>query len=626
MEKTLKNISEIMKNDLKSAFQNPIVVIVLVALIIIPSLYALINIEACWDPYQRTDDIDFAIANLDNGSQYDGEKIEAGSELVNELKNNSDFNWKFVSEKDLRQGVDNGTYYAGIIIPKNFSQKVVSITSDNPESAKLIYIVNIKENPVANKLTDSGAKAVYNNMNAKIVEFINIAAYGKLGDLQSSLSSGSMQLSSGASQLSSGAHDVSNGANKVSSGASNLANAKNQVNSGANDVQNGASQIKSGSNNINKGASDLSNAAGQVSSGSKKVQDSASQIQSSIDPSKLPDGPVKNVVEGSVKLANSSSKIASGSNSVAQGSVKLANNSAKLANGASDVAGGASKLANGAVDLADGSGKLAEGSLSLAAGSQLLANSAASALFSASSSLAIASDSLSDVTGIDKDKVGDYFYSPVELEKEELYPVDNYGSQVAPFYIVLSMWIGAVITGAMIKVGSSHETKYKPIEVYFGKLALFIIMSILQALITLSSAFILGITVENPALFIFSGVLISVIFMTIVYSFLSALGTVGEGVAVILLVLQISGTGGIYPIEIMSPIFQQLYSYLPMTHAITLLRESALGIVWSNYIPALVFLVVVGILTEIIAILIKTKADKRSHYFEERLKESGLFK
>lgn len=270
MEKTLKNISEIMKNDLKSAFQNPIVVIVLVALIIIPSLYALINIEACWDPYQRTDDIDFAIANLDNGSQYDGEKIEAGSELVNELKNNSDFNWKFVSEKDLRQGVDNGTYYAGIIIPKNFSQKVVSITSDNPESAKLIYIVNIKENPVANKLTDSGAKAVYNTMNAKIVEFINIAAYGKLGDLQSSLSSGSMQLSSGASQLSSGAHDVSNGANKVSSGASNLANAKNQVNSGANDVQNGASQIKSGSSNINKGASDLSNAAGQVSSGSKK--------------------------------------------------------------------------------------------------------------------------------------------------------------------------------------------------------------------------------------------------------------------------------------------------------------------------------------------------------------------
>lgn len=81
------------------------------------------------------------------------------------------------------------------------------------------------------------------------------------------------------------------------------------------------------------------------------------------------------------------------------------------------------------------------------------------------------------------------------------------------------MWVGAVITGAMIKVGSSHKTKYKPIEVYFGKLALFIIMSILQALITLSSAFILGITVENPALFIFSGVLISVIFMTIVYSF-----------------------------------------------------------------------------------------------------------
>lgn len=626
MKKTLNNIAEIMKNDLKSAFQNPIVIIVLVALIIIPSLYALINIDACWDPYQRTDDINFAIANLDIGSSYDGEKIKAGNELVNELKNNSDFNWKFVSEKDLKQGVNNGTYYAGIIIPKNFSEKVVSITTDNPESAKLIYIVNIKENPVANKLTDSGAKAVYNTMNSKIVEFINMAAYGKLGDLQSSLSSGSIQLSSGASQLASGANDISNGANQVSSGASNINNAKNKINSGTNEIQNEALKIKSNTQNINKGASDISNTAGKINSGSKKIQDSASEIQSSVDTTNMPNGAVKNVIDGSVKLANSSAKVASGSDSLAQGSVKLANSSVKLANGASNIAGGSSKLANGAVNLADGSEKLAEGTLSLAAGSQLLANSATAALFSASSSLSGAANSLSDVTEIDENKIGDYFYSPVKLEKEELYPVDNYGSQVAPFYIVLSMWVGAVITGAMMKVGSSHETKYKPIEVYLGKLSLFIAMSILQALVTLSSAFILGITVENPILFIFSGILISIVFMTIIYSFLSALGTVGEGIAVILLVIQISGTGGIYPIQIMSPIFQQLYAYLPMTHAITLLREAALGIVWSNYIPALIFLVYVGILTEIIAILVKTKADKRSHYFEERLKESGLFK
>ena len=113
--------------------------------------------------------------------------------------------------------------------------------------------------------------------------------------------------------------------------------------------------------------------------------------------------------------------------------------------------------------------------------------------------------------------------------------------------------------------------------------------------------------------------------MILVYSIISALGQVGKGIGVVLLVLQISGTGGIYPIEIMHHFFQTLYPYLPMTYAITLIREAQLGVVWSNYMPALTILVGIGIFTIIAAALIKQKADKSSKYFEERLKESGLF-
>ena len=85
------NILEIMKNDLKASFSNPIVVIVLVAIIILPSLYALINIQACWNPYENTNEVQFAIANLDKGASYDGEQINVGNELVKELKKNDDF-------------------------------------------------------------------------------------------------------------------------------------------------------------------------------------------------------------------------------------------------------------------------------------------------------------------------------------------------------------------------------------------------------------------------------------------------------------------------------------------------------------------------------------------------------
>ena len=567
------NILEIMKKDYHDVFKNPIVIFTLIAILILPSLYAVLNIQACWNPYDNTKELDFAIANIDQGATYNGENFNVGNSLVEDLKKNNDFNWQFVSESDLRKGVKNGTYYAGIVVPKNFSKSVVSITTDNPNSAKLEYVVNRKTNPMASRLSDSAAKEVYNKMNREIVEFINLAAYGKLGDLQSSLASGANQMSSGANQLSSGA---------------------SQVQSGAGQVQSGSAAVKSGAGQVQSGA-------GQVQSGAKELNNAAAASGQSSNP----------LVSGSVKLANSSSQLAGASGQVAKGSVSLADGSVKLANGASSVAGGASQLADGA--------------LSLAAGSELLANSASGALINAASSLGLASSSLSDVTGINKDKMGDYFYSPVTLDEHELYPVSNYGSEVAPFYVVLSMWVGAVITCVMLRPGQSTGTKYSPIEMYLGKLLFFLIMSLLQASITLILLFVLGIDMNNPMIFILSALLISAIFMLICYSLISALGQVGKAIAVILLVLQISGTGGIYPIQLMDPFFQNLYPYLPMTHAITLLREAGLGLLWSNYIPSLVVLLATAFAIFIIAMVVKEFADKGAHWFDKKLNETDLF-
>jgi putative membrane protein len=187
------------------------------------------------------------------------------------------------------------------------------------------------------------------------------------------------------------------------------------------------------------------------------------------------------------------------------------------------------------------------------------------------------------------------------------------------------MWVGAILTCVMIPPGTSQGTKYSSFEMYFGKLLLFVIMSILQAGVTIAGCYLLGVYVTDSPLFIFSAILVSVVFMILIYSIISAIGNVGKGIAVILLVLQISATGGIYPVEIMDQFFQIIHPYMPMTYAITLIREAQLGVVWSNYIPSLAILLAIGIVTVIVAIIIKTKADKASKYFEERLKESGLF-
>ncbi|WP_405324965.1 YhgE/Pip family protein [Methanobrevibacter sp.] len=593
----LANVRELLKKDFKDVFsKNPIVALTLLAIIILPSLYALINIQACWDPYDNTGNLEFAVANLDKGATFDGEDINVGDQLEDELKRNDDFYWTFVSEEDLREGVNNGTYYAGIVIPKNFSSSIKSITSDNPHSAELEYIVNRKSNPMASKLSDSAARAVYNKVNAKIVQFINVAAYQKLGDLQSALASGASQMSSGAGKLSAGA-------SKVQSGAS-------QVKSGANDLKKGANDLSAGSSQVKAGSSQISSSANQISAGSTQVQESAKQLDSSVDESVLPDQ-IKPVVHGSKELANASSDLAGASSNLAQGSSRLANGSVDLAEGASSVANGGSQLA--------------DGSVSLAAGSALLANGASSALFSASSGLSGAADSLSSITGVNESEVGEYIYSPVVLKENELYAVPDYGSEVAPFYLVLSMWVGAIITCVMLRTGQSTGTKYTPSEMYFGKLLIFMVMAVLETTVTLIGAFILGIKMANPLLFVLSAYFIALIFMLICYSLISALGHIGKGLAVIWLVFQISGTGGIYPIQLMGQFLQTVSPYMPMTHGITLLRETALGLVWSNYIPSFLILIAMGAITLVLALIVKMFADKRAHWFEEKLNETDLF-
>ena len=576
-------IAEIMKKNFKGAFANPIVVIVLIGVIIIPSLYALLNIQACWDPYGNTGDVPFAIANLDDGASFNDKDINVGKELVKDLKKNDKFKWTFVSEDDLRKGVYNGTYYAGIVIPKNLSENIVSITGDNPQQAKLEYVVNMKTNPVATKLTDSGANAVYTSLNAKIVEIIDIAAYQKLGELQAGLAEGAQKLANGGKQLQAGSA-------KVQAGAS-------QVKSGESQVKDGASQVKSGASSLNDGASQLKQGSDQLSDGASQVEKGSEELSAAVDPSLIPDGPIKDYAEGNVKLAD----------------------------GSSQVAAGGKQLANGANHVAEGSSKLAEGSVSLASGATLLSNGATNALFAASSSLGSTANTLGGITGIDEDTLGDYFLSPVELERNELFSVNSYGSDVSPFYLVLSMWVGAVITCVMMNPGTSQGTKYSPFEMYFGKLLTYIIMSILQACVTIIGCYLLGIQILNPILFIASCILVSMIFMILIYSIISAIGTVGKAIGVVLLVLQISATGGIYQIQIMNPFIRSLYPYMPMTYGITLVREAQLGTVWSNYIPALAILLAIGFVTIIAAVIIKEKLDKPSHYFEEKLEESKLF-
>jgi len=144
-------------------------------------MYAWPNILSSWDPYGHTNNIKVAVTSEDEGATVDGKELNLGNSLVEGLKNNKNLDWQFVSNKqEAEDGVRIGDYYASIVVPKNFSQDMTSVSRSAPQRATIEYTVNEKINAISPKITNSGASAIANNISKNFVETANGIIFEKL--------------------------------------------------------------------------------------------------------------------------------------------------------------------------------------------------------------------------------------------------------------------------------------------------------------------------------------------------------------------------------------------------------------------------------------------------------------
>ena len=177
----MKNIIEIFRNDIKEVFRKTNTWIIIVGLIFLPSMYAWPNILSSWDPYGHTNNIKVAVTSEDEGATVDGKELNLGNSLVEGLKSNKNLDWQFVSNKqEAEDGVRIGDYYASIVVPKNFSQDMTSVSRTEPQKATIEYTVNEKINAISPKITNSGASAIANNISKNFVETANGIIFEKL--------------------------------------------------------------------------------------------------------------------------------------------------------------------------------------------------------------------------------------------------------------------------------------------------------------------------------------------------------------------------------------------------------------------------------------------------------------
>ena len=311
----------------------------------------------------------------------------------------------------------------------------------------------------------------------------------------------------------------------------------------------------------------------------------------------------------------------------------------KTISGVLDSLNGISSNLDSAVSgLTDASGSLAKG-LSKAA---KLVNKASDQLGEASDKIsafkdeldgALMSDDLATIKtmiGNDPEGLAVSLSGPVALDRKPVYPIRNYGSAMAPFYTILSLWVGSIVLAAMMKVSVDDEliNELIPVrlhEIYLGRYLFFGGLALLQAtLVCAGDILFFGIQCDNPLQFVLAGWVASLVFSNIVYTLTVSFGDIGKALAVVLLVMQVGGSGGTFPIEMTGPVFQAIYPFLPFTHGINAMHAAMAGAYHMEYWVELGVLASYLIPSLALGVVFRRPVIKANDWIIEKLESTKL--
>jgi putative membrane protein len=234
---------------------------------------------------------------------------------------------------------------------------------------------------------------------------------------------------------------------------------------------------------------------------------------------------------------------------------------------------------------------------------------------------------LLDFFGLDPDSIGSFLAQPVETVTEPVYPVENYGSGMTPFYSTLAIWVGSVILCAVLSTAADPAGLIRPKawQLYFGRYLTFLFYALLQsAVIILGDMYLLGCQCLHPWLFILSGFVTAFAFSTLIYSLTMSFGDVGKAIVVIIMIIQIAGSSGSFPIELLPTFFQKVYIFFPFPYAINAMRECIAGMYKLYYWHCLLDLQVFVAAGLFIGLVIRKPFIGLTEYIEEKAKDTQV--
>ncbi|MET8504655.1 YhgE/Pip domain-containing protein [Streptomyces sp. NPDC004787] len=635
----------------------------MVAILLLPLLYGALYLWSFWDPYSRLDKIPVALVNEDRGATAGGQRITAGADITEKLRESAVFEWHEVSDAEAAKGVEDGTYYLSLTMPSDFSARIASSSGDSPETGALRVRTNDANNYIVGQISRTVFSEVRTAASTKSSRsFLDkiFISFSDLHDATAEAAKGAGELKEGADKAKAGSKKLADGLKDAKKGSGDLASGITKLDKGAKDLESGSRKVANGTQQLAdkvNGTADkvrpyLANNGKSIRDSARLVSDSATAVQHNLKEltraapvaraaahkadddlsayyathctnNPLPDtkgcellkkasvsaddvariaddlheltkdgnGDLKALdtrltklkkdadelarraphldedVEGAIKKINELNR---GAHQVAAGADRLHTGLTQARTGSTTLDTGVGRLKKGAGELNGGLFKLADGSGELATG------------------LSDGVKQIPDYDKQDRDRRTEVMSDPVKLAAQSMHKAPNYGTGFAPYFIPLSLWVGAMVAYMIIQplnrralaAGASAWrialAGWLPVAA-IGVLQVAALMSVLHWGLGLQMARAAG-TVGFLAL-------VTCCFAAIIQWLNARFGAAGRILVLAVLMLQLTSAGGTYPVQTSPGFFNAIHPYLPMTYVVEALRRlitgGGIGPVWQ---------------------------------------------
>ncbi len=664
---SISNIFAVIKSDLKRLRKSVVAVVCVFGLALVPCLYSWFNIMSNWDPYTEdsTKNLKIAVASEDLGTTFLGLDFNVGNIIIERLEANDQINWQFPeSSQALLDGLNSGEYYAGLIIPADFSDKLLGFTDGNVEKASITFYDNQKLNAVASRVTDRAKGIVEDEINgiflATIVDELStftslfsgmgVDATASLDELSEQLGNIEADLNAyisimnSMSSVTQSAATVTSMTNAmlpdvlkllaesrstVSDMQDRLATTKEDVIYAADAIRNTSEEIRNAIERLDEatngnpgeaaggyvdwdaiyGEGGITDYEGEILDDlyydvNSQLHDSAIRFDEILQQTNIDGNLIASISTLQDSLRNLDSLLAAIESDVDGQSMTLSqftkalNACTQSINGTKDVMGYMLKMVNNL-------------------------QSSINDLRSSESFNEVLDLMSNDVAGL-----VDYLSSPANLEVVRVYPLEHFGSGMAPYYTALAIYASALLSVTLLHTHIKRRDEFPDLshtQAFFGRYFIFFIVGQFTALITvLGNLFYIGIQCYDPFQFWLITAVASLLFTLINYGLVFAFGNIGEALSIIFLVLQVAGSGGTYPMEMLPRAFQTLYKFMPFNYAMNAMRENIAGSYDHTYLKCILVLLLMCVVFALIGIFGGRLFDPIRTRFDRSKEKTGI--